>query len=159
MYNIEIYGNILFSVVYCNPISTKYHGVHTFASMKGQTVFCWTLSAKLPNSSFQGLAVGPLNTLCRHLASWFLVIIGWGNSLVSWHQAITWTNVEMSSVGFCAIHYKAIGLEMFVEAITSAHQNITRLRLEPHPKTQWVNHVSTYIGGSIVIITTVPMYT
>ena len=36
------------------------------------------------------------------------VSIGSGNGLARWHQAITWTNVDLSSVMFCGIHMKAI---------------------------------------------------
>ena len=48
------------------------------------------------------------------------------------HQAITWTNVDLSSVGSYAIHQKAIVPEMLMEAITTAHLKITLLKSEPH---------------------------
>ena len=49
--------------------------------------------------------------------------------LAAWrHQAITWSNVDLSSVGSCAIHPMAIALEM-----TAAHLKFTHLKLKAHP--------------------------
>ena len=50
----------------------------------------------------------------------------------SWHQAITWTSVDLS-LGFCAIHLKAIALEMIIKMITIMHLKITHLN---HSRTQ-----------------------
>ena len=35
------------------------------------------------------------------------------------HPAITWTNVDLSSVGPCTIYLKAVALEMLVKIITN----------------------------------------
>ena len=44
-----------------------------------------------------------------------------------WHQAITWTNGDLSSVRTRTIHLKEITLEMALKIITKTHLGITHL--------------------------------
>ena len=45
-----------------------------------------------------------------------------------WHQAITWTNVDLSSVRSCGFHVRAISLEMPQSSITKICLKITCLK-------------------------------
>ena len=56
------------------------------------------------------------------------VNIGLGNGLLPWrHQAITWTNVDWSSVKSSDIHIRAISQEMPQPSITKFRLKITYL--------------------------------
>ena len=48
-----------------------------------------------------------------------------------WHQAITWTNVELSSGGFCGIHLRVILQEVFMNSIHDMCLKSTLLKLLP----------------------------
>ena len=53
--------------------------------------------------------------------------------LVAWrHQAITRTNVDLSSVKSCGIHLRAISHEMLKICTLDVSLKITNLRLHPH---------------------------
>ena len=64
------------------------------------------------------------------------VTIGPGNGLLPWwHQAITWTSVDLSSigtVGSCAIQLMAITLEMemFMEVVRFGSPHNTNWKLD-----------------------------
>ena len=49
-----------------------------------------------------------------------------------WHQAITWTNVDLSSVEFCGIHLTTILLVAFKASIHEMSSKIIFLKLQPH---------------------------
>ena len=62
------------------------------------------------NDSLEPSAAGNRLTLCGLVVPYGDKDLGqhWF-SLVAWqHQAISWTNVDLSSVGFCGIHLRAI---------------------------------------------------
>ena len=53
--------------------------------------------------------------------------------LVAWrHQAITWTNVDLSSVKSCGIHLRAISHEILKIFTLNVSLKVTNLRLHPH---------------------------
>ena len=68
-------------------------------------------------------------------------------SHIAWrHQAITWTNVDLSSKMFCGIHLKAISQEELMSLI----HHITLLKLHCHiPRRQWIKEWITHVrsGG------------
>ena len=49
--------------------------------------------------------------------------------LVAWHQAITWTDVDLSSNAFCGIHLRATSQEPPMSSIRKMCSNTTRLKL------------------------------
>ena len=69
------------------------------------------------------------------------------------HHAITWTNVDISSVGSCTIHLKGIVPERVRKLITTTHLKITLLKSKPYlvlvvilsPRNQWVNGCFQYL--------------
>ena len=66
--------------------------------------------------------------LCRH---WFrLWLVAW------WHQAITWTNVDWSSVKSSDIHIRAISLEM-----PNAFGNYISTISFKFPRGQWIKRI------------------
>ena len=67
------------------------------------------------------------------MTSWVFVKFGSGNDLNAWqHQAITWTNVDLSSVWSCGIYLRTIPLEMFKISITKLHLKIKYSKSQPH---------------------------
>ena len=44
-------------------------------------------------------------------------------------QAITWTNVDLSSEVFCGIHLKAISHEVLIKLICKVHSGIVLIKL------------------------------
>ena len=53
--------------------------------------------------------------------------------LVAWrHQAITWTNVDLSPVEFCAIHLTTILLVSLMVSIHGINSKIIFFKLQPH---------------------------
>ena len=53
--------------------------------------------------------------------------------LVAWrHQAITWTNVDLSLVKSCGIHLRAVSHEMLKISTLDVSLKIINLRLHPH---------------------------
>ena len=63
------------------------------------------------------------------MASGIWVNIGSGNGLVAWrHQAITWTNVDWSSMKSNDIHIRAISQEARQPSITKFRLKITYLK-------------------------------
>ena len=71
-----------------------------------------------------------------------LLIRDWNKILVvtlalisSWQQqAITWTNVDISSVRSCNNNLKAIALEMVMEVIIAGYLKITHFKSKHHPQ-------------------------
>ena len=62
--------------------------------------------------------------------------------LLAWrHQAITWTNVDLSSVRSCGIHLRALSKDLKIPN-TKTRSKITFLR-STFPKGQWVNRWAT----------------
>ena len=62
--------------------------------------------------------------LCQHWLMWWLV---------AWrHQAITWTNVDLSSAKCCGIHPRAISLELLKIKIWDISLKITLLKWFSH---------------------------
>ena len=49
------------------------------------------------------------------------------------HQAITWTNVDLSSVESCTIHLKSIALEKLKKVITTMYLKIAHLKSKSGP--------------------------
>ena len=49
-----------------------------------------------------------------------------------WHQAITGTNVDLSSVDDCGIHMMTFSQEMAKICILNVHLKITTLTLQPY---------------------------
>ena len=73
--------------------------------------------------------------LWHHMVTEIWVNIGSGNGLfnVAWrHQAITWTNVDLSSVRSCGIHLGAISEERLEISILDLTLKNTNLKLQPH---------------------------
>ena len=67
--------------------------------------------------------------------------------LVAWrHQAITWTNVDLSSVRFSGIHLRAISQEIPQPSITKIHLKITYSKF--HSNFPGANELS---NGSLVL--------
>ena len=55
--------------------------------------------------------------------------------LAAWqHQAIIWTNVELTSHVFCGIHLRAISQAVCMKLISNMCLEITLLRPLPHPR-------------------------
>ena len=52
--------------------------------------------------------------------------------LVAWHQAITWTTIELSPKLFCGTHLRTTSQEPPMSLIRSMRSNITRLKLIPN---------------------------
>ena len=48
------------------------------------------------------------------------------------NQAITWTNVDLSSKVFCGIHLRGISQEVLMNLIHNMWSEITPLELVPH---------------------------
>ena len=59
-----------------------------------------------------------------------------------WHQAITWTNVDISAVKSCGIHLRTISQEMLKISTLDMGLEITNCRYSHIPQGQWIN---TYI--------------
>ena len=55
-----------------------------------------------------------------------------GSTLASRHQAITWTNIDLSSKVFCGIHLGAISQKVYMNLIHNICSEITLLELLPH---------------------------
>ena len=65
--------------------------------------------------------------------------------VVAWrHQAITWTNVDWSSVKSSDIHIRTISQEMPEPSITKVRLKITLKILFRFPRGQWVNTMTIY---------------
>ena len=54
-----------------------------------------------------------------------------------WHKILSWTNVDLPSVEFCAIRLKAVTIKMLIKAITTTHSKYAHIK--PYPHTQWVS--------------------
>ena len=64
------------------------------------------------------------------MVTYICVNIGSDNGLVAWrHQAITWTNVDWSSVKSSDMNIRAFSQEMPKPTITKIHLKITYLKL------------------------------
>ena len=56
-----------------------------------------------------------------------------------WHQAITWTNVDLSSVRFSDIYLTAVSQEMRQASFTEISLKISHKISFQSPRAQWVN--------------------
>ena len=84
-----------------------------------------------------------INSLWHHTATKNWVNHGSGNGQ---HQAITWTNVELSSVRSSDIHLKAISKELPLSSITEISFKIYKFSFKS-PRGQWVKCVIADLWG------------
>ena len=75
-------------------------------------------------------AYGDINLGQHWLRQW---VVGWG------HQAINWTNVDLTSVFVFFIHVRAILYKKLKIFVLDMSLKITNLRLLPHLPCQWFN--------------------
>ena len=84
------------------------------------------------------------------MKSQILVNIVTGNDLLpegTWqHQAITWINVDLSSVVFCTIYVKAIVLQINKKVIITTESYIFKIKATS-PKGRWVVSLGDAMWG------------
>ena len=88
------------------------------------------------------------------MATKIWVNIGSGNGLLAWqHQAITWINVDWSSVKSSDIHTGAISQEMPKPSLTKLHLKITYLKFYSNiPGANELNTTRVVIIINVIII-------
>ena len=105
-----------------------------FVGVKDSLMWChmgWIMDVQL--SGYLVLLLIDSKTRQQDSCTSMTQAIWWYRSeLTCWHQAITWTIVDLSSVGFCGIHVRPIPHELLNTSICKVGLNNTLLKLLPH---------------------------
>ena len=103
------------------PLCGEFTGHRWIPLMKASEAECWCFLWSAPEKTVEQT-----------------IWINFGSGNDRRHQAITWTNIDLSLVGSCDIHQKAIALEVLTKVFSTTYLKIIHLKSKRHELIEFV---------------------